>query len=66
MSTAKQLLRVLYEKTGIVDNGTCAICHAARYWTLAGSNAPAAPCENPSCISHEIEKVLNQKAKAQT
>ncbi len=57
----RQALRKLYVSTGLIDNGTCALCGGHRLW----SPGPAAkgpllpdPCQNADCPSHEIERLL--------
>lgn len=57
-----EIVRVLYERTGIIDNGRCVLCGAERYWTRHGSNAPPSPCENKRCVSHEIDALLQPSA----
>jgi hypothetical protein len=61
------LLTYVYGVTGVIDNGHCVFCRRARLWTAAGANNPPLPCENPDCVTHEIDAKLaaspNQKAK---
>lgn len=51
----------LYKKTGIVDNGYCAVCRIGhRLWKKSGADGPAEPCDNPDCISHQVEEILKE------
>ncbi len=57
----RQTLRRLYTWTGIIDNGTCALCRGHRRWKSGPpGNGPMLPepCENPTCLSHEIDRLL--------
>ncbi len=57
----RQTLRKLYQWTGLIDNGTCALCGGHRRWnTGPDGNGPmlAEPCENPTCLSHAIDRLL--------
>jgi hypothetical protein len=53
-------LRLLYERTGIIDNSTCALCGRQRLWaTTPHKRRMIAPCENSNCLSREIEALLD-------
>ena len=57
----RQALRRLYAWTGIIDNGTCALCGGHRRWRTGpkrNARRIPEPCENLECLSHEIERLL--------
>lgn len=60
---AFDLLNTMYQRTGLIDNGSCAVCQIGhRLWNTGQLpkklKAPQAPCSNPRCLSHAIEQLL--------
>ena len=56
-------LRELYQMTGIIDNGSCAVCKSGyRVWRTPKCKEPAKPCSNEECLSRRIDAALEANA----
>lgn len=47
-----------------VDNGHCQICRGFRGFEFLGEQSFAGDCENKSCVSHQIGRLLPERRKA--
>ena len=61
-------LEGFYRRTGVIDNGYCAICkHGYRKWkprqTSASPVEPEAPCSNEECPTHRADELLEAYRK---
>jgi hypothetical protein len=62
IAALKKTLKAFYQKTGIIDNGYCAVCRCGhRLWKLPACRVPAGPCSNEECLSRKADALLEAK-----
>lgn len=62
IAALQKTLKAFYQKTGIIDNGYCAVCRCGhRLWKLPACRVPAGPCSNEECLSRNADALLEAK-----
>jgi hypothetical protein len=55
----RESLEGFYQRTGVIDNGYCAVCRIGyRKWHLPNCEEPAGPCSNEDCPTRIADELL--------